>query len=308
MTIRAEKITSLLFALYFAWFLKSTLLGYPTEPKVIGGIDLDRPISPVMSWTPIYFPMLLSGAFAYWIWPTKSYASLTRKMAAGSFALIRVTFATLFISLLCLGFGEFYLMFPMLMKSEIPLALAAPFLVAFQGTAIMGLFHGVAFVAGGIFFGCLIVLIGHAVSKLFGSPPPLPSGERARLQDATRPTWSMVLSEWPWPNLLAGLVAVPIVLVGFVTGGPFILPTWVAHLLPWGLVWIAVGAGIGYTSRQWAWCVAVSLPIGYVSSTMHATPAGFLASQSIDFPPVLLATLIGFSLTRKFVRRQVLEA
>ena len=64
-----------------------------------------------MAWTPIYFPLLLSAAFGYWIWPTKSYPSLPRKMAAGSFAIIRVSFVTLFISILCIGFGAFYLTF-----------------------------------------------------------------------------------------------------------------------------------------------------------------------------------------------------
>jgi len=117
MMIRAEKIASLLFELCFAYFLKSTILDYATEPKVIGGVDFDRPIPQVIPWTPIYFPLLFSAAFGYWIWPTKSYPSLTRKMVAASLAIIRVTFVTLFISILCMGFGELYLMFPQLMKN-----------------------------------------------------------------------------------------------------------------------------------------------------------------------------------------------
>ncbi|MDE5452929.1 hypothetical protein GWE18_08660 [Bradyrhizobium sp. CSA112] len=83
-------------------------------------------------------------------------------MAAGTFAIIRVTFVTLFISILCTGFGAFYLTSPRLMKSEILPALAGTFLAAFQGTAIMGLFHGIGFIAFGIFFGCLIVLVAMA--------------------------------------------------------------------------------------------------------------------------------------------------
>jgi hypothetical protein len=77
---------------------------------------------------------------------------------------------------------------------------------------------------------------------------------------------------------------------------------WVLFSLPWGILWIAVGAAIGFVSKHWAWCVAVSLPIGYLSSITHATPPGALASQSIDFPPVLLATLLGFAFARKFLR------
>ncbi|MDE5452930.1 hypothetical protein GWE18_08665 [Bradyrhizobium sp. CSA112] len=64
---RVERIASLLFALFFVYFLKSTILGYATEPKVLGGIDFDQPIPQVAPWTPIYFPLLLSAAFGYWI-------------------------------------------------------------------------------------------------------------------------------------------------------------------------------------------------------------------------------------------------
>jgi hypothetical protein len=111
-------------------------------------------------------------------------------------------------------------------------------------------------------------------------------------------------NEWPWLTLLAGLVAAAIALAGFRAGGPFIIGMWVSFLLPWSLLWIAVGATIGFVSKHWAWCVAAGLPIGYLSSTTHATPDGILASQSIDFPPVLLATLLGFRLARKFLGRR----
>jgi hypothetical protein len=302
MIIRAEKIASLLFALFFAYFLKSTILGYATEPKVIGGIDFDQPIPQVMSWTPIYFPLLLSAAFGYWIWPTKSYPSLMRKMAAGSFAIIRVTFFTLFISILCTGFGELHLTFPRLMKSEILPALAGTFLAAFQGAAIMGLFHGIGFIAFGVFFGCLIVLVFHVASKCLTLPPSGSSNERVPIDTSSPPTLLISSNEWPWPSLLAGLVAAAIALAGFNAGGPFIIGMWALSLLPWGILWFVVGATIGFVTRHWAWCVAVSLPIGYLSSMIHATPDGILASQSIDFPPVLLATLLGFSFAKNFLR------
>lgn len=304
MMIRAEKLASLLFALYFVYFLKSTILGYATEPKVIGGIDFDQPIPRIMPWTPIYFPLLLSAAFGYWIWPTKSYASLSRKMAAGSFAIIRVTFVTLFVSLLCNGFGALYLLSPQLMKSEILPALATAFFEAFQATAIFSLFHGITFIAFGVFFGCLIVLIAHAASKFLGAPSSGPSDNRARLDLASLSTSLRSSSESFWLSLIAGLVAAAIMLSGFNAGGPFIIAVWVAFLLPWGILWIAMGAAIGFVSRHWAWCVAVSLPIGYLSSMLHATSPGILTSQSIDFPPVLIAMLLGFGLTRNVLRRR----
>ena len=111
-------------------------------------------------------------------------------------------------------------------------------------------------------------------------------------------------NEWHWLSLLAGLVALSIALAGFNAGGPFIIVMWVLFLLPWGILWLAVGAAIGFVSEHWAWCVAVSLPIGYLSSNLHATPPGILASQSIDFPPILIASLLGFVLARKLLRRR----
>jgi hypothetical protein len=303
MSIRAEKIASLLFALFFAYFLKSTILGYATEPKVIGGIDFDQPIPQVMPWTPVYFPMLLSAAFAYWIWPTRSYFSLARKMAAGSFAIIRVIFVTLFVSILCTGFGQFYLAFPRIMNREILPMLATTFLGAFQGTAIMGLFHGIGFILLGVFVGCLIVLASHAASKCLTLLSSAPSDRRPLGFSASPSTWLRSASEWPWPNLVAGIIAAAIMLAGLNAGGPFIIGMWAVFLFPWGILWFAFGAAIGSYSRHWAWCVALSLPIEYVSSMLHATPDGILASQSIDFPPVLLATSLGFAFARKFLRQ-----
>jgi hypothetical protein len=66
---------------------------------------------------------------------------------------------------------------------------------------------------------------------------------------------------------------------------------------------IAVGAAIGWVSNNWAWCAAVSLPIGYYFSTEHGPSAGFLNSQIFDFPPVFFATLVGFAIARKIRSR-----
>ena len=304
MIIRAEKIASLLFALFFAYLLQSTILGYATEPKVIGGVDFDRPIPQAIPWTPVYYPMLLSAAFAYWIWPTRSYQSLARKMAAGSFALVRTAYFTLFISFLCAIFGEFHSSLPHLMKMEILLGPVGVFLGALQGTAIFGIFFSMSFILISVFFGCLIVLVAHAASKCLAWPSSGSSDERVQTDISSLSTLLRSSNEWPWLSLLAGLVAAAIALAGFNTGGPFIVGMWAAFLLPWGILWIAVGAAIGFVSRHWAWCVAVSLPIGYLSSMIHATPPGILASQSIDFPPVLLATLLGFAIAKKFLRRR----
>jgi hypothetical protein len=295
MTVRAEKIAAALFAIYFAYFLKSTILDYPTEPKVIGGVDFDQPIPQVMFWSPIYYPMLLAACFAYWIWPSRSYQSLARRMAAGSFAIVRITYFTLFISFLCTGFGALYLAIPRVMTVEIPAMLASVFLSALQGTALFGVFHAMAFIPFSIIVGSLIALGAHFLTPSFGSE--------------VRPTTQSLLtflrssSEWPWVSLIAGFIAATIMAAGFSQGGIFIVVFWIMNFMQLTFPYIALGAAIRYFSQQWAWCVPVSLPIAYYFSTQNARPPGLLASQSLDFPPVLFAVLLGFLIMRALARR-----
>jgi hypothetical protein len=167
---RGGKIAAAVFALFFAYFLKSTILGYATEPKVIGGVDFDHPIPQAIPWTPVYYPMLLSAAFAYWIWPTRSYRGLARKMAGGSFAILRTVYFTLFASFLCAIFGEFYSSLPHLVKMEILLGPVGVVLGALKGTAIFGIFHAPGFIPISVFVGSLIALGVHVASKHLSAP------------------------------------------------------------------------------------------------------------------------------------------
>lgn len=169
MATRAGKIAAALFALFLAYFL-SMILGYPTEPKVIGGVDLDRPIPQAIPWTPVYYPMLLSAAFAYWIWPTKAYASLARRMAGGIFAIVRTAYFTLFISFFCAVFGEFYLSLPNLTKIEILLGPVGVFLGALQGTVMFSTVSALGFTLISVFVGSLIALGVHVASKHLSAP------------------------------------------------------------------------------------------------------------------------------------------
>jgi hypothetical protein len=175
MATRTGKVAAALFAVFLAYYLKSTILDYATEPKVIGGVDLDRSIPQAIPWTPVYYPMLLSAAFAYWIWPTKPYAGLGRRIAGGMFAMLRASYFTLFASFLCAVFGEFYLSLPHLTTMEILWGPVGVFLGALGGTAAFGLFFVMAFFVFSIFSGGLIALIVHTVSRLL----PAPAGQQS---------------------------------------------------------------------------------------------------------------------------------
>jgi hypothetical protein len=175
---RTGKIAAALFALLFAYFLKSTILDYATETKVLGGIDFDRPIPQAHPWTPIYFPLLLSAAFAYWIWPTKAYTSVGRRIVGGIFAMLRAGYFAMFISFFCAIFGEFYLSLPNLTQMEILFGPVGVLLGALRGTVMFGLFFMLWFIVFSIFSGGLIAVAVHAASKRFALPSSEPSNER----------------------------------------------------------------------------------------------------------------------------------
>jgi hypothetical protein len=297
MTVRAEKIAAALFAIYFAYYLKSTILGYATEPKVIGGIDLDRAIPQVIPWSPIYYPMLLSAALAYWLWPTAPHRGLAKRIAAGSFAMVRIIYLTLFISILCTGFGEFYLAFPLILKAEILPMLVNVFMATLGGAAVMGIFHAMPFIFVGIVVGSAIVLGGDFASK------HLPAESREPADFASLSTMLRSASEWPWFSLLAGLVTAIIIAKGFVLASLPMLFLWILFFFNFTFPCIAVGAVIGFFSRQWAWCVPVSLPVAYWFSMPQAGAPGLLASLAFDFPPILFAMVVGFLAMRALAPR-----
>ena len=108
-------------------------------------------------------------------------------------------------------------------------------------------------------------------------------------------------NEWSWLSLLAGLIALAIALDGFNRGSTGRYRTVGPPCCP-GAPFDRGGCRDRICERTLR-CVAVSLPIGYLLDDARDTP-GILASQSIDFPPVLLATLLGFALAKKFLRRR----
>jgi hypothetical protein len=128
--IRAAKIAAALFALGLTYALWQSFLHYATEPKAIGGVQLDRAIPQVMQWSPTYAPMTLAALFAYWAWPKRGASGPFRALIRGCLAACCIVFFCLFVSFLCPALGAFYLMLPDLMRSEILLILGRTVLTA----------------------------------------------------------------------------------------------------------------------------------------------------------------------------------
>jgi hypothetical protein len=297
---RIAKFVAVLFALYFTYFLKNSFLHYATEPKVIGGVDLDRAVPQTMLWSPIYYPLLLAALFAYWTWPKRRSSGLVRRLFGGSFAVFRIELFSLFASFLCTHFGEFYLSYPLLSEREILPALASVFIAAAKTTAFMAVFLALPIVGSSVVLGCLIAMATHFAAKYLlqqESCSSTPEGARGPLNTFR------AMTLWPWLSLLAGSIAAAIMLAGVKELSFWIFTYWMQNFVKVALPCLAAGVVIGAISKRWVWCVVISLTIGYYLTIDQTRPVGLFSSQSIDFPPVLFAILAGFALARKFAPR-----
>jgi hypothetical protein len=249
--------------------------------------------------------MLLAALFAYWTWPSRLARTLPRSLISGYFSIFRIELCGLLVSLLCPGLGAFYLAYPTLMKSEV-LAMSMGILVeAVQTWAFMGMFLAMPIIGCSVVVGCLIGLGVHTASKhLVNSTPGAETEVRnTQVNFASPSTLWRTSKAGPWTSLVAGLIVAAIMLAGFNLMGFWIFTFWIQNFMKVAIPCIALGAAIGSISKHWALCVAASLPIGFYLSNTHYNSPGIFTSQSIDFPPVLFAVLMGFGLARKFAPR-----
>jgi hypothetical protein len=82
---------------------------------------------------------------------------------------------------------------------------------------------------------------------------------------------------------------VTITAAGLSQGGLFVVFLRLIIFFTLALPRITVGAAIGSLKKRRAWCVAASHPIACCMSMLNPRSLGIP-----DFPPVLLATLLGF--------------
>ena len=297
--IRAGKIAAALFAAYFAYFLWQTILSYATEPKVIGGLHLDQPLPQTTHWSPVWVPMGLTALFAYGTWPRQIPQGAMRRFFRGSFALLRIELFALFISIFCPGLGGVYLLLPMLTAGEIPSVLVQLVLSSAGTVAIMLTFHFVALIAISIVVGPTILFVTHFVfSRL---PATQLDDWPTTRDDASRRFFAFDFAKVTsyLPKILAALIVGAIIVAGLKFAGLRLFIMWLIILFSAALpCLVALGATIGWVGKNWTWCAAVSLPIGYYFSIDRGLPDGILISQIFDFPR-FFATLIGFGIARK---------
>jgi hypothetical protein len=306
--IRAGKVAAALFAAYFAYFLWKNMLVYATEPKVIGGLHLDQPLPQTTQWSPVWVPMVLAALFAYDTWPKQIPQGPTRRFIRGSFALLRIELFALFVSIFCPGLGGVYLLFPMLTAGEIPSVLAQLVLSSAQGLVIMSLFGNLlAFIASSIVIGPTILVATHFVSSRLPATSfdDWPTGRDSAARGFFSFEFAQVTSHLP--KILAALIVGAIIVAGLRFAGLALFIFWLMIFFSAALPCIALGAAIGWVSKDWAWCAAVSLPIGYYFSIDRGLPDGIVISRIFDFPPVFLATLIGFGIARKIRSRSAFD-
>jgi hypothetical protein len=88
--VRLAKLAAALLTIQFVRAI-SMVLGFATEPKVSGGIDLDKPIPETTFWSPLWVPMLLAALYAYWTWPKRYDRGPVRTGLSGGLAAFRST-------------------------------------------------------------------------------------------------------------------------------------------------------------------------------------------------------------------------
>lgn len=155
--VRAGKVLAAMFAAYFAYFLWMTILSYPIEPKVVGGLHLDQPLPQATNWAPVWIPMILSALFAYATWPRQIAQGFTRGFSRGALALLRIELFALFVSIFCPGLGGIYLLLPMLTNGELFSVLMQLVLSSAATAVIMLTFHSVALILSSIVIGPTIL-------------------------------------------------------------------------------------------------------------------------------------------------------
>jgi hypothetical protein len=306
--IRAGKIAAALFAAYFAYFLWQTILSYATEPKVIGGLHLDQPLPQTTHWSPVWVPMILTALFAYGTWPRQIPQGPMRRFFRGSFALLRIELFALFISIFCPGLGGVYLLLPMLTAGELPSVLMQLVLSSAGTVVIMLMFHFVALIASSIVVGPTILFVTHFVSSRL---PTTSLDDWPTTRDASRGFFAFDFAKATrlLPKILAVLIVGAIVVAGLKFAGLRLFIMWLIILFSAALpCLVAIGATIGWVGKDWTWCAAVSLPIGYYFSIDRGLPDGILISQIFDFPPVFFATLIGFGIARTIRTRWAVDS
>ncbi|MBR0954212.1 hypothetical protein [Bradyrhizobium canariense] len=297
--VRIAKLAAALLAIAFVRAI-SEVLSFATEPKVSGGIDLDKPIPETTLWSPLWVPMLLAGLFAYWAWPKRYDRGPIRTALSGGFAAFRIQLVSIFISFLCPAMGGLYLLLPTLFPGEIPGMILKSMLTVLGPAAFFCMFYAVPILVSGMLIGAPLALcVRMACNRVSARNEPAVAGEhRARMEWNAISIVSLVF------RLMALGIAAAIIVSGLLYGGFWIFSFWGINFFKVALPCLAAGAVIGLLTRQWAWCMAISLPIGIQLSAAHANPPGPIAQYSIEFPPVLFAVLLGFAFARK-LRPQV---
>lgn len=153
---KAGKLAAALFAMLFTYSLWG-IIGYATEPKVIGGLHIDRALPQTTNWSPVWAPMIISALFAYLTWPKQIPRTTLGVVAKGSFAMIRIELFAVFVSFLCPGLGGIYLLAPLLTKLEIPYVLGQLVLSSAGVIPTLLMFHGYVWLTSAVLVGSAIL-------------------------------------------------------------------------------------------------------------------------------------------------------
>jgi|GEM_PF-4699641 len=302
--IRLSKAVAVLFAVALTTLIFKVFLGIATEPKPLGGIDLDKMPDAFMPWTPVYYPLILAALFAWWRWPSNIIKPGAWALLRGSFVMAQIAVVCIFLCFLCAQIGQLILTIPFALNAELWKMLLSSVGAALSYTLTYTMFFATSLLPLAVAFGLILALVTQSVHRhLVGDAvqglDENHAGAFGRVQSRRSHELSFTVTSRErvfadWPSVLAAAFVGVLLLLSFLTMGPFILMMWAHGLISAGIPCLIIGASFRWLGYGWASCVLagelISVYFGYASMQSN----GFLTGQMISAPPVIGAMLTGY--------------
>ncbi|MGO3933651.1 hypothetical protein [Rhodopseudomonas pseudopalustris] len=302
--IRLSKAVAVLFAVALTTIVFKVFLGIATEPKPLGGIDLAKMPDAFMPWTPVYYPLILAALFAWWRWPSNIIKPGAWALLRGGFVMAQIAVVCIFVCFLCAQIGQLTLTIPFALSAELWKMLLSSVAAALSYTLTYAMFFATSLFPLAIAFGLILALMTQSLRRrLVGDAEQGIDESHADAFVTWQPSRSPgVHFDRPieqrifagWPSVLAGGFVLVLLLLSFLTMGPFILMMWAHGLISTAIPCLIIGASFRWLGFGWSSCAVagglLSLYFGY-DSMQHN---GFLTGQLISAPPVVGATMGGF--------------
>jgi hypothetical protein len=286
--VYASKAAAALFAFGLAWYLSQDIIAYATEPKPIGGMDIDKMPSHFQPWTPRFYPIALSMLFAWWRWPRKCVVAGALSPLRGGFAMAQVGVFCIFASFACAHVGGYITAMPLVLGDDYLKVFFRALAGAASLTLFFSFFFAIMLFPASIGFGMLLAWASQAAARRFG-----PAGGH----DAGRPPVT-------WAGALAGGFIAILVGLGFFEMSVFIVTYWVERLMSVAIPCAVAGGALAWRRMPWPAAVLAGEIIGLCYGYQPMMDYGLRIGHAIHAVPAIAATLAGYAIFKRVMARR----